>query len=155
MKYFIIAVTSVIIGVTGVAFFVIGSPFSARLQRFDELRVSDLQNIQSNIIHYWQTREQIPQTLAELNDPISGFRVPRDPEYGTDYEFEKKGDLRFSMCATFAQESKNDISREKRRYIPVSPAEKMPVFTPVETKGYDTEWNWKHTAGRFCFERIF
>jgi type III secretory pathway component EscU len=53
-KYFAwisgIVILAVIIG----AFFIVGSPNTARLIQFDQQRVSDLQNIQSNIINYWQ-----------------------------------------------------------------------------------------------------
>jgi len=151
MKYFIIGATSIVGIVIGIAFFVVGSPFSARQQQFDESRIYDLQNIQSQIINFWQTKERLPDTLSELDDPLSGFRVPRDPEKAIDYEYEKRGDVQFALCAMFATETKT--SQGKGIYAPVAPIERIPTPAPVGIKGYDTEWNWTHPAGRFCFER--
>ena len=56
-----------------------GSPFTLRMKRFDERRVSDLQNIQYQIVNFYQRKGELPNRLDELEDPISGFILPRDP----------------------------------------------------------------------------
>ena len=66
-------------GVIIAAFFIIGTPNSARLTQYDQQKVSDLQNIQTQIVNYWQKKSALPDSLSDLNDPISGFTVPTDP----------------------------------------------------------------------------
>lgn len=121
-----VLVAAAIIG----SFFVIGSPFAARLERLDDRRVSDLQNIQWQIINYWQQKEELPETLNELADPISGFTIPRDPETEEAYGYRKIDTLTFELCATFGTETPDDSIQ----------------------KLMGTE-NWQHEEGRHCFTR--
>src|SRR3989338_6248660 len=81
----IIVAVVVLAGAWG--FVVIGSPFAQREKRVDEKRVGDLQMIQNQIIYYWQRKEKLPQNLSELNDSISGFFVPTDPQSRAEYEY--------------------------------------------------------------------
>ncbi|MBI2053983.1 MAG: hypothetical protein HYT36_01445 [Candidatus Staskawiczbacteria bacterium] len=124
------------------AFFIVGSPATARLMQIDQQKISDLQNIQSQIVNYWQRKEQLPPKLSDLQDTISGFRVPADPETGASYEYNIKDQtaLIFELCATFNREGK-DINRY---YEPA------PFSGPVKGGQYS---NWDHEAGRVCFER--
>ncbi len=118
-------------------FFVAGSPFKARLVRFDEQRISDLQSIQSQAVYYWQQKDKLPSSLADLTDSISGFKAPVDPDNQNSYEYKTTGNLAFQLCAKFALDSKESrvISA-----APVGPAGQVD--------------NWSHAAGRVCFERI-
>src|SRR3989344_8213169 len=77
----------VIVSIVG-GFFIIGSPLDQRLYRFDEQKVGDLQNIPWQIVNYWQQKQTLPKTLADLEDPISGFIVPRDAESREAYTYE-------------------------------------------------------------------
>ena len=52
-------------------FFIIGTPSEVRLMRYDNQKVADLQNIQSQIVNYWQQKEQVPTSLLEVEDPLS------------------------------------------------------------------------------------
>ncbi len=127
----------VLMGIAG-AFFIIGSPSSARLVQFDEQKVSDLQALQSQIVYYWQNKEKLPIVLSDLEDSISGFRAPVDPQSGAAYEYRVKDEanLLFELCATFNLES------------PKRAAGMRPIMSP-----YDKNQNWDHSAGRACFER--
>src|SRR3989344_3807418 len=60
-----------VIGSIAAGFNVLGTPQSQRMLRYDSQKVSDLQNIQWEIINYWQQKGVLPTTLAELKDPIS------------------------------------------------------------------------------------
>lgn len=64
-------------------FFVAGSPQMERLRQFDDQRVGHLQQIQWEIVNYWQAKEKLPTSLADLNDPLRSFTTPQDPEVGT------------------------------------------------------------------------
>ena len=119
----------VLVSIIG-SFFVIGSPMQQRDLRFDERRVSDLQTIQWQIINYWQQKGVMPKTLADLEDPISGFTVPTDPQkmYQYEYTVGSKSNT-FSLCATFSAESRTG------------------------TNYYPQNESWNHGIGEVCFDR--
>ncbi len=105
-----------------------GSPFRVRLERLDEQRISNLEEIQNQIVMvYWQSKGKLPNTLADLNDTISGFRAPVDPQTKQAYEYFRKGERAFALCATFV------------------------TSTTGITNGTNT--TWVHGEGRVCFDR--
>jgi hypothetical protein len=120
-------------------FFIMGSPSQVRLYRFDDQKVSDLQNIQWQIVNFWQQKEAFPKSLTDLEDPISGFVVPKDPQSGADYEYELGLGTSFKLCATFNAESQGRQSSYSEPYMVVG------------EKGNE---NWQHGAGEYCFERV-
>lgn len=126
-------------------FFIMGTPGQVRLYRFDDQKVSDLQSIQYQIVNYWQTKGALPATLADLNDPLSGFTVPADPQSGEQYTYKRQSPLDFTLCATFNAETQpNSVS-----------VRAMPVTAPMGAqKGTDlTALPWTHGAGEVCFDR--
>ncbi len=132
-------VSLVILAAIVLGFFTAGSPFKARLIRFDERRVSDLQMIQGEIINYWINKEKLPANLDELKNDITGFRPPVDPKNRTAYEYGFKSGLMFELCATFELSSNALV------------AQKEPINVPRPYGPYD--YNWDHSEGRVCFER--
>ncbi len=121
-------------------FFIVGSPTYQRNIRLDNQRVSDLQNIQYQIINYWTQKGKIPTTIADLQDPISGFIAPLDPLSKTPYTYNVKGDRTFELCATFVEASNNETNSGVMR----------PMMYPEKTGISDV---WTHNAGTVCFER--
>ena len=87
------------------SFTVIGTPSQQRTWRLDDRRVQDLQNIQQQVLTYWQQKEKIPETMTELANPITYNQIPVDPEFekGKTYEYAIKDakKLTFELCATF------------------------------------------------------
>lgn len=138
MKYFIWGVIVVVIAAVVTGFFIIGSPKQERLRRFDLERVGRLQEIQMQIINYWRSKEVLPLQLADLEDKISGFIPPTDPETNAPFEYSVKGPESFELCATFSLASEKD--------------ETSPVARPMIYGGQVNE-SWKHDVGRACFER--
>lgn len=126
-------------------FAIVGTPWQARLYRFDEQKTSDLQNIQYQIVNYWQSKERIPVALSELNDPISGFVIPADAQTGAPYEYTATGKTAFKLCATFNAETQSYASAS-RTYAAVAPVE-------MGVKGSPLSDNWWHQAGHQCFDR--
>lgn len=124
-------------------FFIVGTPRQARLARFDAQRVSDLQNIQWQIVSYWQQKQKLPKSLSDLSDPISGFFAPLDPETRQDYEYKETAATSFQLCAIFNKESRKTMNGSLERPYPT---------TPVAIKGERMD-NWQHGAGRVCFDR--
>ncbi|MDP2594165.1 MAG: DUF5671 domain-containing protein [bacterium] len=130
----------------GAGFFIIGTPWEARQYRFDEQRVSDLQNIQYQIINYWQTKQKIPASLEDLLDPLYGVSIPQDPKTGVAYEYAKTGGFSFELCATF--DAPTRPSAKDGRVVPMGA-----TFAPAPVGPITTNDVWQHSAGRTCFER--
>lgn len=120
------------------AFFIVGSPAKARLLQLDQQRTNDLQGIQWQIVSYWQRKQAMPQNLSDLQDPISGYLIPLDPETKLSYEYRviDAKNLKFELCATFSLEG-----NEQQMTSPEYPA------------GKDMQGNWQHATGHVCFER--
>jgi hypothetical protein len=129
----------IVLGSIVAGFAIIGSPRVQRLARYDEIKINDLQNIQNQIIYYWQTKEALPQDLENMRDSLSYYSLPLDSQTNRSYEYEKTGDLSFSICAEFNLKS-SDIS------------ERIRIGSAYNYIGFENE-NWVHKAGRFCFER--
>jgi len=126
----VLVIISIIAG-----FFIMGTPGQVRLYRYDEQKVSDLQNIQWQVVNYYQQKEMIPANLSELEDPLSGWTLPVDPQTSEGYRYEKTGNLSFSLCADFNAESQSPDSAVAR------------PFAGVENE------NWQHSEGEKCFDR--
>jgi len=124
------------------SFFVMGTPGQVRLYRFDDQKVSDLQNIQWQVVNYWQQKEALPTSLSDLADPISGYVIPVDPQSAAQYGYELTGALSFKLCATFNAASQQSAS---------NPTSARVVEAPYG-KG-DMSDSWSHEAGETCFER--
>lgn len=149
MKAFVWGVSAVVgVAVVG-AFFFVGSPQEERLRRFDDERVGDLENIQWQILSFWQKKDRLPETLAELTDEFSGYEPPVDPDperRGASYEYhvvpgEKPS---FELCAIFNR-----------------PSRTLPGTAPKSVRSeYESssgllvgDVRWEHGEGRACFTR--
>jgi hypothetical protein len=129
-------------------FFIVGTPQQARAARFDAQRVTDLQTIQSQVTTYYQAKQKLPITLADLNNSLSYCPLPVDPQTATSYIYKayqlSDGDASgktFHLCATFNAQS---------RIYGNSPAYTAPV--PAGAQGMMAD-NWSHGAGQQCFNR--
>src|ERR1041385_8315478 len=130
-------------------FLIMGSPNQIRMYKFDDQKISDLTNIQYQIINYWQRKQALPETLEQLNDPLSGAVVPMDPQNGAAYQYKIDGPLKFELCAEF-----NALTQPNSQYgrmtMPIPP-------TAANYEGKDaasyTNNTWTHEAGHQCFTR--
>jgi hypothetical protein len=138
-KYFAWLTGAVVLILIVFGFILVGSPKQERLMRFDYQRITSLQEIQYQIINYWQSKERLPQKFQDLEDPISGFIMPQDPQTGKSYEYVVKGENAFELCAEFNLPSKDQPNISEQNRLPVLPNSNVS--------------NWNHPAGRFCFER--
>ncbi|TSC85901.1 MAG: hypothetical protein G01um10148_809 [Parcubacteria group bacterium Gr01-1014_8] len=118
-------------------FFIMGTPGDVRLMRYDSQKVTDLQNIQWQVVNYWQQKQMLPTALSQLEDPISGWKAPLDPEDKREYTYEKTGDMSFKLCAEFNFEVTEEMNGVKVAY---------PEY------GVSTD-NWLHGQGEHCFDR--
>lgn len=139
--------TVILIVIAGIvsAFFVVGTPQSQRLVRLDERRVSDLQNIQWQVVNYWQRKEALPADLASLVDSIGGFVVPVDPMIGKHYEYKVIGGLEFELCAVFNTSNSGELIDNQGLTKPVPAREYI---------GGELSNVWNHGEGKVCFNRV-
>lgn len=138
----IISLAFIIISIV-LGFKVMGSPMTQRQEKYDKQKLENLQSIQWQIVTYWQQKNTLPDNLEQLKDPISNWVPPIDPQSNVGYEYQKTGELSFSLCAHFNRENQNGKGGEGSQV--------MPMYGP-DPIGRAGE-NWAHTAGRYCFLR--
>ncbi len=144
MKYFVYFVIAVVIIAVVAGFFIVGSPQEGRLRRFDERRIQDLSMIQSTVVDYWQSKQELPPNLDALKDDLRGITIPADPETGSSYTYSISGAQTFELCANFALPA----VEESNAYLPK-------VAYPYPERPYGlTSSNWNHSEGYACFERV-
>lgn len=119
-----------------VGFVVIGSPKTQRLMKIDDQKVYNMQEIQSQVLNYWQAKQTVPENLGELTDSFSGYQAPTDPQTQAPYEYRKISATSFELCATFNTESRNGAE--------------LSIAAPGM---YGVQESWQHEAGRACFTR--
>lgn len=108
----------------------IGTPGQQRLQKFDEKRVSDLQQIEYAVSDHLRQNTALPAALSD----VKYMTMPTDPETGAAYTYTPTGEKTFELCAVFDTSSK-DQEGWRRSLVP-----------------YDTT-QWAHDAGLQCFQR--
>ncbi len=135
-KMFFYGVIGVVAAGIIAALFLVGSPNRERLRRFDQVRITNLQMIQSALQSYWSREHMLPAALREIE--ASGFFVPADPVTKLPYGYEVTGTSTARLCATFSTaDSEEDV-------IPA------PLYDDGRSFG-----NWQHGSGLACFERLF
>ncbi len=135
-----VAVLAVV--VIGAGFFIVGTPGQARLARFDVQKVNDLVSMQYQVTCYFQAKQKLPATLADLNNPLGCGSTPVDPQTNESYVYEATGKLSFKLCAVFNAEGRGNQDMYLERTIPM----------PVGSKGIQQD-NWQHDSGQVCFDR--
>lgn len=151
----ILVIVAIVLG-----FIAVGSPAKQRALRFDGQRTSDLQSIQGQVVNYWQQKGKLPVSLTDLNDALSWFIVPTDPETKAAYEYSLKtlpatttipNGVSFELCATFGESSQDlkgrgAYGRNGVSYPTIAYDMAMPYPGGIEDV-------WNHEKGRACFVR--
>ncbi|MBI4281653.1 hypothetical protein HY625_02390, partial [Candidatus Uhrbacteria bacterium] len=143
IRVFVGGTIVVVLAAIVAGFFLIGSPTHRRAVRFDERRTQDLQNLQYEVVNYWQQKEKLPETLDGLKDQIRGFSPPVDPATGVAYDYRALTPLQFELCAVFTTNQN------------VSSGGDGGIERPVVPYGIKDPYmeNWKHGVGKTCFTR--
>lgn len=141
-KLFAIISSILILSVILWGFSITGSPRTQRLLKIDQNRIYNLQNIQNEVVYFWQLKRRLPVNLSELNNPLRGFSLPNDPETGEPYKYSIKSSLIFDLCATFAKDS------------PKQGQDAMNIrYSEPYKVGLEGDVNfWNHGVGEKCFE---
>jgi hypothetical protein len=127
---FSVVLSVVVVGAVAWGVALVGTPGTARLQRFDQQRLEDLQTIfrevqslcrDPDIKH--ELKRALPPTLDDLAVLARSERINlADPETRQRYEYTVKDATTYELCATFSTERDSDVA----------------VF-------------WNHPVGRHCF----
>jgi hypothetical protein len=154
-KWFgVIIVLASIVG----GFVIVGSPAKQRDLRFDSQRVSDLSNIQWQVLNNWQQKGKLPATLSEMEDSISGYKIPVDPKTDNEYSYKVINSatstatttVSFELCADFALDTQDTKGRGDFGGGGGFGYSSRDVAYP-SYGGFDD--NWLHKAGPTCFVR--
>ncbi|MBP7741174.1 MAG: hypothetical protein KA104_00590 [Candidatus Pacebacteria bacterium] len=124
-------------------FFIIGTPSHVRMLRYDEQKVQNLTEMQYQIVNYWQLKRALPTDTSKLNDSLTNYSVPVDPQSETPYVYKVESPVSFTLCATFNKPTPDMAG--KGEYAARS------ASYPAMGGGVDE--NWQHGAGNVCFTR--
>jgi hypothetical protein len=124
----------VVLAATIFGFMHVETPTVVREQKLDTQQITDLQTIQWRLQDYYVTNKKLPETLEVLGAPT----VPTAPAGRASYQYRITEDG-FTLCATFAQESKTTDYMGS---------------APITEKGFiSNPDNWQHGTGETCFKR--
>ena len=122
--FFVIVVVVTLVSIIS-SFFIIDTPKTARMKKYDQQRVNDLFALDNIINTYYQENKKLPPDLTEAR-----FDRIRDPETNQAYGYNVKSEEKFELCATFS--------------LAVEPEDKDYPY-------YDgKDWSF-HQAGYQCF----
>lgn len=130
---FIIMTSTVVYG-----FIVTGSPFASRGLKFDQIRVSDINNLSGSIDGYYRQNKKLPEKLSDLSSVLYPaypvYNKNKDPETNKEYEYTPTGQTTYKLCANFAAASDDQKESFFKKY-----------------SGYQGR-EFTHPKGYYCFE---
>lgn len=159
----IVILASIVFGFT-----LIGSPTLIRAVRDDNQREMDLQNLNGQILNYYQSKGTgLPVSLEEMTsgDPYA-TKLPTDPvtKQGYKYEVVRQGPkyvagavvasssfAAYKLCATFDQDGEVDKRIQDAGGTGGSIVRPMPVYDSMYYGGYESRFD-THPAGEHCFD---
>jgi hypothetical protein len=114
-----------------------GSPTQARLEKQDQQRIMDLQQIVYSMEAYFISHNKtlplsLTATSTDAVTPSSFFFRTQDPFTGMPYEYRVTGSSTYELCATF------DLASPKNN-------------SPSYARPYPLNESWEHPQGRHCF----
>lgn len=150
MKYFFLACIIFVAAALGIGFYFSGTPATARAERLDELRISNLSTIQSFVVGYYIQNKHLPNEFKDVM-ALNVGPYYLDPETKVLYEYQKKSETEFSLCANFALSSPEGDALNPSYYPYGIHGYSYPV---PGIEGILGQTSWIHTSGRVCFDRI-
>ncbi|MDX9893154.1 MAG: DUF5671 domain-containing protein [Patescibacteria group bacterium] len=127
LAFFVLTIVVALASIIG-SFFIIDTPYQARLKNFDRQRADDLSNLNSNIRSYFYEKQVLP---SDLNS--GQFAVFKDPATLQSYEYNILSEDEYELCATFSL--KITTEDDDYRYYAAE------------------EWHF-HDAGYQCFKQL-
>jgi len=123
-------------------FSVLGSPATQRNMKYDNNKIMNLQEIQWQVISYWQMNGFLPTSLEQMTSSKEYYvTIPTDSQLEKSYIYKKTGEMTFELCAEFNK----DNTKNKSGYeTQVS----YPKGSVIQNE------NWNHGKGEQCFTRV-
>lgn len=113
---------------------VTGGPQVQRAKKMDRERVSDLNTIRNHIQNYINDEKKLPENFLELKAEIKDSQwFPVDPVTRESYEYYKKDDTHFALCAVFQLDNRHMEAERTEEFIP-------------------DERNYLHPKGKHCYQ---
>jgi hypothetical protein len=113
-------------------FSVLGSPRTQQLLKYDQQKVSDLQNINSQITNYYSSKGILPSSLTEMAN--GNYYIAKvDSQTQKPYEYKTISNTTYNLCADF-----NKSSDDQNGTVP-------------SMYQYGGSVTWTHPAGYYCF----
>lgn len=114
-------------------FYVLGSPQTQRLYKYDDQKVMDLQSINSYVQSFYSLKGALPATLDDIAK-LQYTQMPLDKQSNVQYEYHlvAQSAKSYQLCATFNKPSQ-DQGNSTSPYM-------------------DGGVSWKHEAGHKCFD---
>lgn len=160
---FAYSTTAIAIGLCVWSIAITGTPSQVRKEKFDDRRLSDLSQIQQQVLSYWQNHRALPLQLAALSDALSSFAVPTDPRTNTPYEYTvvkqsesqagKLTEATFTFCANF-ETSRKATAKFEGLNAPSTAQNDISFKGGFDGYYYGSNSPfWDHPEGRHCFTR--
>lgn len=101
-RWLALAATAAVVSAIAAALMIVGSPWTARLQRLDERRLADLHALAGHIEEYRSLQGRLPEHLAALENAVPGDVHVSDPATGEAYLYEVLDAERYRVCTGLA-----------------------------------------------------
>jgi hypothetical protein len=119
----------IVIGSIAIGFFVLGSPRTQRLYKYDTEKINELSSLTYSIENYYSIHAKLPSDLSLL--AVSGYPRIVDMQTSKPYGYEILSATTYNLCADF---NKN-----------------TPEYITNSTYG---NYPWVHPAGTYCFTQV-
>jgi hypothetical protein len=87
-------------------FVLLGSPATIRLQHLDQQKVTDLQNLESNIYMYAENKTTLPVKLTDIEDNNYSYGLHFvDAQTNKPYEYRVRSSTVYELCAVFNKQT--------------------------------------------------
>lgn len=139
-RLFLIGASILFIVLVVVGIWLAGSPQDARLKRFDDARIQDLNAISNAVTNFYNKKDKLPTTVVELDEQnqrdYNQTLNLKDPQSGVAYEYRviSTTTREFELCAQFNLENQSEA---------------IMYYEP-----YGKGNTWQHSAGRDCFIHV-
>lgn len=99
--------TILVVGTLLVSFTASTNPFEKQKEVRDQQRTRHIELIKGNVETYYTRQNTLPKSIAEMRMPSR----PVDPSTQKQYEYTKKSEEEYELCATYETEAKRSASR--------------------------------------------
>jgi hypothetical protein len=126
--------TAILAGSIVWGFAILGSPRTQQLLKYDQQKLNDLQNLNSQVVNYYANRGVLPKAIEDVADG-NYYTDWVDPQSKKPYQYEKTTASTYNLCAEFNKASEE---KEQNRYSYIY---------------FDGINSWEHPKGEYCFKQ--